>query len=576
MSGRGRGRPPGRRRGRGRGLINVATTSAPATTSTSPLSRSTSPLSSSSSTFSSSLTPSTPSTASTPGTPASPLTPGTPATQSPVKEVPKWHVPVYTGGASAIPSQKGHEKRTFEGYYYVVDKPHKTIPGKVYWRCERWAQACPGRLIEEPGGACTIGRNSHSHEANFGREEALKWIYEVKEKAKKKESTRNLLSGYATLSQEALPNAPSEINLRKRLTYAKSKSKDPYPLPTSINFEIPDPFKWTISANKEEFALIDSGKDDPHRILGFTTNNFLRALMKSETCYGDGTFSVVPSESFYQLYSIHGELSSDCSAPLVFLLLKNKDAKTYTRALSLIKEQVNGLDWECNHFVMDFEKAFIKAVKDVLPDCDITLCFFHLGQSIMRNVSQHGLKVQYQEDSEKRILVNMLKALAFTPQEDVTHLFDELSTEEWGEFESIRGYFEQVYIGTWKMVRIARDHPKLVRQTPDYPPETWNQFQRTLQGQSRTNNRVEAWNSAFSKAIGRPHPTMWQLFRQFQVEANITQSKMEHIQLGTFKRKESKVFVRTDKSLRSLCQKYEEMDDKIAYLRKIANVLGSK
>jgi hypothetical protein len=109
MSARDRGRPPGRRRGRGRGLIDDVTTSAPATTSTSPLSRSTSPLSSSSSTFSSSPTPSTPSTTSTPGTPATtstPLTPGTPATQSPVKEVPKWHVHVYTGGTSAIPSHK--------------------------------------------------------------------------------------------------------------------------------------------------------------------------------------------------------------------------------------------------------------------------------------------------------------------------------------------------------------------------------------------------------------------------------------------------------------------------------------
>jgi hypothetical protein len=171
--------------------------------------------------------------------------------------------------------------------------------------------------------------------------------------------------------------------------------------------------------------------------------------------------------------------------------------------------------------------------------------------------------------------------LAFVPTEDVVNLFDQLSGEDWDEMEVVRIYFESTYIGTWKMTKPKpirgqpTPQPILTRTRPDFPVEHWNLFERTLEGRDRTNNRVEAWNSAISKSFKKPHPTMWELLRQIQVEANLTCSRIQHVSAGTYQRKTNKKYIRLDKTLRTICNRYNTFENKLDYLEKIAHVLGS-
>ena len=127
---------------------------------------------------------------------------------------------------NSIPSQKGRDKRTFEGYIFIHDRPDSKVPGKLYWKCERCWSGCPGRLIQDPSGEFCHGRNPHSHEPTIGKAEADIWRYSAKIQATQLVPTRTILSGLATLSKEAVHCAPTSVNMRKALVYKKSKLGD--------------------------------------------------------------------------------------------------------------------------------------------------------------------------------------------------------------------------------------------------------------------------------------------------------------------------------------------------------------
>jgi hypothetical protein len=220
------------------------------------------------------------------------------------------------------------------------------------------------------------------------------------------------LSGLGQLSQEAYPSAPSQNALRKALGTAKTKSKrlaNQDPFPKNINFEVPENFKkLTFMGEEESFCLIDSGIEDPKRILGFTTPKLMKLLAKSPEIHGDGTFATVPSDSFYQIYSIHGKID-DVVLPMAFFLLPDKSSATYTRMFQLLKNAIPVLEINPKDFLVDFEAAAIKAIASIFPLCLIVLCFFHFSQSINRKIISLGLASAYREEEENRLLINQLK-----------------------------------------------------------------------------------------------------------------------------------------------------------------------
>ena len=239
-----------------------------------------------------------------------------------------------------------------------------------------------------------------------------------------------------------------------------------------------------------------------------------------------------------------------------------------------------GLEWKTKYVVLDFEKAFMKAVNTVLPEIEFVLCFFHLSQSIHRHVGTLGLKTILQENSKCeykwRLRVNMLKALAFVPCEDVSDAFVELSEAfNWGQFEILKDYFEMTYIGIWKLKKGTNGRrPGMERTKPAYPIELWNVFNRTLDGLGRTNNKVEAFNKAFSKSLNQSKPPIWKLLGHFQTEASLVNSKLRHIESNSYKAKPNKRYAVVSKKLQRQTQAYDS-NQKMDYLCKCALVLGS-
>jgi hypothetical protein len=83
------------------------------------------------------------------------------------------------------------------------------------------------------------------------------------------------------------------------------------------------------------------------------------------------------------------------------------------------------------------------------PNARITGCYFHLRQSVVRKVTELGLKVDYENNNEVRGYVRCLSALAFVPPEDVVEAFELLAETMPANIEhmdELTSFFELTYI----------------------------------------------------------------------------------------------------------------------------------
>ena len=98
----------------------------------------------------------------------------------------------------------------------------------------------------------------------------------------------------------------------------------------------------------------------------------------------------------------------------------------------------------------------------------------------------------YEKENEKfAISAHSPAALAFVPELDVEKTFDELITHE--DFDHrvqpIADYFEYTWIG--------RPACRGSRRAPVFLINLWYAYQRTLNGEHRTNNNIEGWHKSF-------------------------------------------------------------------------------
>ncbi|KAK4876652.1 hypothetical protein RN001_009158 [Aquatica leii] len=171
----------------------------------------------------------------------------------------------------------------------------------------------------------------------------------------------------------------------------------------------------------------------PDRILIFDTDDNLNMLNRSDSWYGDGTFSVAPN-LFFQLYTIHVE--------------------QYGTVIEL-KIFIPGLF--PTRILLDFKAAAMGAFSEEFEGIVVSGCFFHLCQNVWRRVQSEGLQIEFSR--------------YFSP-----------------EAQPIMDYFEDIYIG-----RRGRRQ----RRPPFFPIQMWNMYQRTLDHHHRTNNHIEGWHRGF-------------------------------------------------------------------------------
>ena len=250
-------------------------------------------------------------------------------------------------------------------------------------------------------------------------------------------------------------------------------------------------------------------------MLIFFTIQMIRVLVENTNWMCDGTFKIAPS-LFFQIYTIHA-LVRDNLVPCIYVLLPDKSRQTYAEMWRQILQPQS--------IQIDFEAAARSAIQDIFPNTQVRGCFFYLGQSLYRRDLQDGLKVQYEEDPVTRRFVNMLMAIAFLPEDEISDAIDEIRehNDYPNHLDPIYDYFEDTYVG-----RRIRNR----RRAPLFAVNMWSVRIRTAQGLARTNNQLEAWHGAWQGAVGSSHPSFFRFLDVLQREQRLQEANLRQIRQG--------------------------------------------
>ena len=132
-----------------------------------------------------------------------------------------------------------------------------------------------------------------------------------------------------------------------------------------------------MTGTVERFLLFNSGVGDVNRMLVFATDDGIDMLANSSQWFGDGTFKLCPQ--IFPSDITHALVNHEV-LPFVFALLPSKAEIVYEQLFTTVCNAVrnnNGNDPD--GFLVDFETAAINAIRNVLPQTDISGCFFHLS-----------------------------------------------------------------------------------------------------------------------------------------------------------------------------------------------------
>ena len=167
-----------------------------------------------------------------------------------------------------------------------------------------------------------------------------------------------------------------------------------------------------MTGTGERFLLFDSGVGDTTRMFIFATNDGIDMLANSAQWFGDGTFKHCP-QIFSQIYAIHALVNHEV-LPCDFALLPSKTEIVYEQFFTTVCNAVrsnNGNDPD--GFIVDFETAAVIATRNVLPQTDISGCFFHLSSILWKHIQRAGLQERYMNDPQFGLQLRMIAALAF-------------------------------------------------------------------------------------------------------------------------------------------------------------------
>ncbi|XP_034935332.1 uncharacterized protein [Chelonus insularis] len=359
-----------------------------------------------------------------------------------------------------VVNQKGGDNLVDEdGYIYVYH--HDGVNNKYIWRCEFYAGGPCGKCLarihttsKDKDGKIIEMINSHHHRPDAARLKSLKVMELLKRKAKRstKPSSVVVASLLENVDPAVLCQLASPHSLAKTVQRVRNKNVNVIlPNPKSVdNLTIPEGYR-VYSERKIDFLKYDSKDSNvasSERLLIFTTDNNLSVLRNAEVWYADGTFQTVP-RIFYQLYTIHANVN-DAVVPLVYVLVTGKFKSVYVEILKQLQILEPRLDPKT--IIVDFEIAFIHAVKEVFPNVLVKGCFFHYTQAIWRKIQAYHLQNNYAKDSEYALNLKMLFAIPFVPECDVVAAYDELISTDFyikheSELEELLSYYENIWLG---------------------------------------------------------------------------------------------------------------------------------
>ena len=112
----------------------------------------------------------------------------------------------------------------------------------------------------------------------------------------------------------------------------------------------------------------------------------------------------------------------------------------------------------------------------------------------------------------------MISALAFIPPPRLENALAALRGDLPDELQPVLDYFEDNYVGRLQV----RNDGALSRRLPTFAVTMWTVYERTLQGDSRTNNYAEAAHRSLQRQFGVHHPSLLKFIEGIR---NVQQNK---------------------------------------------------
>ncbi len=127
----------------------------------------------------------------------------------------------------------------------------------------------------------------------------------------------------------------------------------------------------------------------------------MKMLCEAKFATGDETLKTVPI-IFYQLFTL-GCVIRDFFFKCAYIYLKKKTTATYVEAISELKKicLANEMIFRPTKFLSDFESALMDSFKIVFPDVQLSGCFFHFSDCLIRRVKSYGLIFVYINDTTR-------------------------------------------------------------------------------------------------------------------------------------------------------------------------------
>ena len=401
-------------------------------------------------------------------------------------------------------SQRGKQKFPHNGFLFVFEKRSKRDQDLLFWRCDHVGRC--GARIHTKHGTVVKELNIHSHNPCAASVEVAKVTTKIKVRAATTMENPSVIINevLANTSQGAQGSMPRAAAMKKIVRRKRKAISAAPPDPLNLmELTVPNVFQVYELADgeNEDFLLSDSGPGE-ERILIFGRKTWLQHLVTSDMWYCDGTFKVAPN-LFSQVYVILCEKLHSV-IPVIYALLPNKKRDTYSRLFSMLKVIAPTL--APKSVVCDYEQAVILAMQESFPGVAIKGCFFHLSQNFQRKIASTGYATLYQTNSDFALKAKMLLAISFVPIDRIDEYFDVILEQLSDEHTTLAEWFEDNYLG-----RVNRRGTS--RRRPLFPPALWNLYERTLNGENRTNNHAEAANRKLQVEFGMEHPTIWKFIR---------------------------------------------------------------
>jgi len=479
------------------------------------------------------------------------------------------------------PSKKAHSKAGYaavlDNYSFEHDKvytPTSTGVLQHYWHCS--STFCHMRVITNDDGDVLKESGDHDHDPPI-HTVAIKIAQDaVRQQANSTNDKPLSIASAVLLNFDPTVTRPTSSSLQQIVRRERKKYASIPALPAnSEEFEVPAQLHHYQNGR---FYRGSCGISRKHHV--FASEEGLDLLVTQQNWFGDGTFKVTPG-IFYQLYVIHVQwFNSRKTVPVMYILMSGKSKEDYLELFKFIKTMRPDCDPES--YTSDFESACMLAFESTFPDAAIRTCYFHLMQSFRRKADGVGLKKLIRTDANIGFDFRKLRAITFLPVSDMRNVWDTISAEVDQRFLLLINWFEGSYIGKKKRAN--------GRSKPRFHPDTWSVFDRTLNGQHRTNNAVEGTNNALRKHFGVDHPNPWTFIRKlkdFQVKVDVMvnelkekgppKKKKRYAEDGNHLERTGKTVIKRRKrdsldEQQSLCQRYDEFEP-IEFLKQIAKTM---